>query len=420
MSPLQPRHLAVVSTPSREDLAVGNVDDGAGSSAWWWLHPVVADPTRPALLDSDGLQWSRQEVVDAVRTVAASLSARGVGRHDRLALVMPPGPELACALLGAMSTAVVAPLAPSSPVGNLADSFQRLHITGVLVDGDPPQAVAEAAARTGVAVIPLNPLRLSAADAPDPVRPEPDDLALLLQTSGTTARPKVVPLTHANLQASTRWAAESMELGTDDRGLLAMPLHHISGIVTSLLAPLMAGGSVICCRSSGPDVLRNVLGGLHPTWFSAVPTLLQALLTQAERSVGSESHSLRFIRAAGSPLAPRLFDRLEAHLQVPVIEGYGMTEAYWICSNRLPGSGYSRKPGSVGPPAGPEVAVLGPHGSPQPRGLRGEVVIRGANVTAGYESAGQTGWIFDGRGERWFSTGDEGYLDPDGYLVARA
>lgn len=197
-----------------------------------------------------------------------------------------------------------------------------------------------------------------------------------------------------------------------------MPLFHIHGIVASLLAPLLAGGSVICTRSSDPAQMLAVIHHLQPTWLSAVPTLLQALLNASQQQHDPlPSHRLRFLRSSSSALPPALERRLKEHFGVPVLEAYGMTEAsHQICSNRLPGDGPPPIPGSVGAAAGPEVVVLDADMLPLHPGASGEVAIRGASVTAGYEAADQNGWITASNGEPWFLTGDEGYLDENGRL----
>jgi acyl-CoA synthetase (AMP-forming)/AMP-acid ligase II len=302
---------------------------------------------------------------------------------------------MATSLLGAMAAAAVAPLLPSSPVGVLVDDLQRLRITQVLVDAKPATPILEAAAQLKLPVLSFDPFGLpDPGGSPGPL-PQPSDLALLLQTSGTTSRPKVVPLSHANLLASARHIASTLALTPADRSLVAMPLFHIHGIIASLLAPLLAGGSVICCENNQPDRLVAWIGGLQPTWISAVPTLLQALLSASERqSMGGSSHRLRFLRSSSAPLPPVLQQRLEEHFGVPVLEAYGMTEAAH----------------------GPEVVVLGPEHRPLPTGESGEVAIRGPNVTAGYEAADLSGWVTATNGESWFLTGDEGYLDQEGRL----
>jgi acyl-CoA synthetase (AMP-forming)/AMP-acid ligase II/acyl carrier protein len=180
---------------------------------------------------------------------------------------------------------------------------------------------------------------------------------------------------------------------------------------------LLSGGSVICCRERAVQELVPHLANLRPTWFSASPTLLMALLEEVERAGGTPSHHLRFLRSVTMPLASTARQRLESVFQVPVVEVYGMTEASsQVCSSRLPGPGVVNRPGTVGLPAGPEVTVLGADGEHCPPGVTGQIAIRGPNVTAGYEAADHSGWITAANGELWFLTGDEGYLDQEGRL----
>ena len=393
--------------------------DQFSSKICWWLQPPASPRQAPALLAADGTLITRQHLAQAVAASQAFLQRHGIGHQHRLALVMAPGTTMAASLLGAMASAAVAPLVPTSPVGVLVDDLQRLRITHVLVDAEPPAAILEAAAQLKLPVLPFDPLGLPEPGAPPGPLPQPSDLALLLQTSGTTSRPKVVPLTHANLLASAQAVADVLGLGPEDRSLAAMPLFHIHGIVASLLAPLLAGGNVICCRSNAPPTLLHLLESLQPTWLSAVPTLLQGLLAEIDRRGAMlPAHRLRLLRSSSSPVPPAVLARLEAVFQVPVLEAYGMTEAaHQICSNRLPSSSHGPLPGSVGAAAGPEVAVLGCNHLPLPAGEAGEVAIRGPGVTAGYEAADQSGWVEAASGGRWFLTGDEGLLDAQGRLT---
>jgi len=387
-------------------------------TGWWWLEPDVREPERPALVAHDGALITRRSLAAAVGALADLLVREGVVRTDRLAVVMAPGVDLAICLLAGMGVAAVAPLVPSSPLGIVLDDLRRLRATHVLVDGDPPVAVLKAAQELGLPLLHLNPLASAAEPAARLAAPAATDLALLLQTSGTTSRPKVVPLSHANLLASACSVAEVLELGPGDRILAAMPMFHIHGIVATLLAPLVTGGSVICCRSNAPHTLLAAMESLKPTWFSAGPTLHQGLLAELDRThQPAPAHQLRFLRSSSSPLPPPVLERLEAVFGVPVIEAYGMTEAYQICSNRLPSSGSVRRPGSVGAAAGPEVVVLGADRRLLPAGESGEVAIRGVNVAADYEASDQSGWVMAATRELWFLTGDEGWLDGQGSLT---
>jgi len=392
---------------------------GSSFHSWLWANGIEAADHAPSLLDSGGRITTRAQLHSQIHALANALSALGVQRGDRLALVMAPGTAMATALLAAMAVAAVAPLVPSSPLTIVLDDLRRLGATHVLVDDHPPAPVLEASGQLGLPVLTLSSLAGAGDISPILAEPQPGDLALLLQTSGTTSRPKVVPLSHANLLASARSVAEVLALGPGDRSLAAMPLFHIHGIVASLLAPLVAGGSVICCRSNAPHALLAAMESLKPSWLSAVPTLLQGILAELDRTQQPPpAHQLRFFRSSSSPLPPAVLERIEAVFGVPVIEAYGMTEAaHQICSNRLPNTGPGRQPGSVGAAAGPEVVVLGADRRPLPAGESGEVAIRGVNVTAGYEAADQSGWVIAATGESWFLTGDEGWLDGQGRLT---
>jgi len=374
----------------------------------------------PVVLEPAGVSCDRTGLVSAVHAVCGELEGDSIGREDRVALAFAPGPLAAVALLGTMTQAVAAPLNPQAPESAHRDDLQRLGASLVLTDSNPPLPLLAAAASLGLRVRRLPPLASECVAAPTSqvclAPPRPADLALLLQTSGTTSRPKLVPLSHGNLLASARHVAEVLELKPADRSLAVMPLFHIHGIVASLLAPLLSGGSVICSEPlPGPELLELIRSS-QATWLSAVPTILQGLMKACGPEGNAEpGHTLRLIRSSSAPLAPALAQRLEAAFGVPVIEAYGMTEAaHQICSNHLPPG--RRLPGSVGFAAGPEVAVVDADHQPLPAGEVGEVAIRGANVTVGYLEVAGGGWVASPDGSRWFLTGDEGSLDREGGL----
>ena len=242
----------------------------------------------------------------------------------------------------------------------------------------------------------------------------PEDTALILHTSGTTSRPKMVPLTHTNISATARHIVQTLSLSPADRCLNVMPLFHIHGLMAVVLSSLMAGASVVCTPGFNPDQFYGWVRDFHPTWYSAVPTMHQAVLAAVEsnRSV-IQSNPLRLIRSSSASLPPKVMADLEEAFNAPVIEAYGMTEAaHQMASNPLPP--LKRKPGSVGLAAGPQVAIYGETDGLLPAGKTGEIVIRGPNVMKGYANNPEANHIafIDG----WFRTGDEGYLDPEGYL----
>jgi acyl-CoA synthetase (AMP-forming)/AMP-acid ligase II/thioesterase domain-containing protein len=366
--------------------------------------PAVASIGRPPL-GYGGLR-------EVVARTAAGLRARGIGRHDRVALVLPNGPQAAIAFLGVASAAACAPLNPAYTESELDFYLGDLQARAVVADPEDGAFVTAVARERGIAVLALQELlEGDPAGASEEGLARPEDVALVLHTSGTTSRPKLVPLTHANLCASARNVATALDLSERDRCLNVMPLFHVHGLVAAVLGSLEAGASVVCTPGFHAPSFAAWLEELAPTWYTAVPTIHQAVL--ARRTGGNSRHGLRFVRSSSAPLSTRLAGELEAALGVPVIEAYGMTEAaHQISSNALAPA--ERRLGSVGRAAGPEIAILDDEGLERPPGAIGEVAIRGPNVFAGYERNPQANALAFWSG--WFRTGDEGYLDEDGYL----
>jgi acyl-CoA synthetase (AMP-forming)/AMP-acid ligase II len=236
----------------------------------------------------------------------------------------------------------------------------------------------------------------------------------MLHTSGTTSRPKLVPLSQINLTTSARNIAASLDLTAADRCLNVMPLFHIHGLIAAVLSSLGAGGAVVCTPGFDAFKFFDWLRDSKPSWYTAVPTMHQLILQRARgRGDVIESNRLRFLRSSSAALPPSLMEQLEQAFDAPLVEAYGMTEAsHQMACNPLPPG--ERKPGSVGRGTGVELAVMDERGALLPGGDSGEVVIRGASVTRGYESnpEANAGAFADG----WFRTGDQGYLDSDGYL----
>lgn len=355
--------------------------------------------------------------------LADTLDTLGVGPHNRVALQLPEGPELGVAVLAVAAGATCAPLNPALRAAECEAVVADLDATAVVVLAGSESPVRPVARARGIRVIELTPsaeaaglFTLSGDGRTVSARgraAQPDDVALLLPTSGTTARPKLVPLTHANLLASAQNIRMALALGKDDRGLNVMPFFHIHGLMM-FLTSLAAGGSVLC--PPGFDVTRFFAWwhDWRPTWYSAVPTMHQAILQEAARHAEIIARSpLRFVRSSSAPLPPAVAAELEQVFGVPAIEAYGMTEAaHQIATNPLPSG--RRKPGSVGRPAGTEVAILDPAGNHLPADATGEIAIRGPNVTQGH--ANQPAANAAAFTEAWLRTGDEGFLDGEGYL----
>ena len=357
-----------------------------------------------------------------VRATVAALNALGLGRGDRVGIVLPNGPEMATAFLGVAAGAVAAPLNPAYRADEFDFYLRDLGAKAVIVEAGASGPVADVARKLGVAVLELSPSQdfagafsLSGTGG-GPAQAgfaEPTDIALILHTSGTTSRPKIVPLSHANVCVSAANIAATLELSSSDRALNVMPLFHIHGLIAGLLAPLWRGGTVVC--TPGFDALRFFaqMREARPSWVTAVPTMHQAILARAVRNKETiAAHPLRFLRSSSASMPPQVIGELEAAFGAPLIEAYGMTEAaHQMASNPLRGV---RKPGAVGVAAGPEIAVMGEDGGLLKAGEIGEIVIRGPNVTAGYENNEKANAEAFRHG--WFRTGDQGVLDEDGYL----
>jgi acyl-CoA synthetase (AMP-forming)/AMP-acid ligase II/acetyltransferase-like isoleucine patch superfamily enzyme/acyl carrier protein len=358
-------------------------------------------------------------------TTVKALREFGVNRNDRVALVLPNGPELAASFVSVACGATCAPLNPSFKAQEFDFYLADLEARALIIGSGMDSPVREIARKRDIAIIELTPTVEAEAGvfslAANPQGPadaerfaQPGDMALVLHTSGTTSRPKLVPLTHANICSSGRNIARTLALTENDRCLNVMPLFHIHGLIAAVVASLTAGGSVICTPGFDPDNFFSWLESSQPTWYTAVPTIHQSVLSRvpANREIIAR-RPLRFIRSSSAALPTPVLQELESSFQTQVIEAYGMTEAsHQMASNPLAPS--IRKPGSVGIAAGPEVAIMDETGRLLPVGEIGEVVIRGANVTSGYEnnpSANQSAFT-----NGWFRTGDQGRLDEDGYL----
>ncbi len=361
-----------------------------------------------------------------IDTTVAQLNAHGIGRNDRVAIVLPNGPEMAAAFVAVAAGATTAPLNPAYRADEFRFYLEDLNAKALIVQqGDDSPAIA-VARELGVAILELKPDTSApagtfaldgprAGDLGDGGAAQADDVALVLHTSGTTSRPKIVPLSHTNIAASARNIGATLRLAPEDRCLNVMPLFHIHGLLAAVSASLAAGASVHC--TPGFNALRIFawFDEVKPSWYTAVPTMHQAILARAARNTEIVGRmELRFIRSSSSSLPPPVMHALEDLFKAPVIESYGMTEAaHQMASNQLPPG--TRKAGSVGVAAGPEVAIMDPKGAILPQGATGEVVIRGDNVTNGYENNPQANESAFTNG--WFRTGDQGVLDADGFLT---
>ncbi len=384
--------------------------------------PALGAPERPWLTYA-GLRGQ----AEAAR---AALHAAGVGRGDRAAIVLPNGPEMASAFVCIAQAAVTAPLNPAYRRDEFDFYLTDLGAKAIVLPEGYEGPALDAARAHGLTVLRLSfdpaapagtftlAAESTAAGRPDTGLPQPDDIALILHTSGTTSRPKIVPLLQSNIAASAQNIGASLTLTPADRCLNVMPLFHIHGLVAAVTSSLAAGGSVWCAPGFDAIKFFGWMEAARPTWYTAVPTMHQAILTRAGRNAETIARvPLRFLRSSSASLPPQVMIELSQVFNAPVIEGYGMTEAaHQMCSNPLPPR--AQKPGSVGVEAGPLVRIAHEVENRLVTGI-GEVVISGPNVTPGYEGNPEANAknFFEAEGRRWFRTGDQGSFDDEGYLT---
>ncbi|KUI70611.1 Putative peroxisomal-coenzyme A synthetase [Cytospora mali] len=407
---------------------------------------VVSPALGNVTLSRTELKRVSLEAADAIQALR-NRDALGIEGQHVVAMALPNGLPFVLAFLGVTARGVIA--APLNPAYTVPEYEFYLSDTkaGVLVVDGPnakesfPGIVA--ARKLGIPVCSLDVqinkeeeavsvspivkpvLRAdegaangtnTADDASIPA-PTPDTLCLILHTSGTTGTPKAVPLSHANLSCSARNVAASYDLGADDRGYLIQVLFHIHGIVASLLAPLVSGGSVVVPNKFDAAVTWIEFAALKCSWLSGTPSALQILLHAPKAGSGL---GIKFLRSCSSPLLPSTFKALQEVFQCPVLEAYAMTENAHQMTTNVPSDA---QPGSVGKAAGTvRMAIYGDDEtavSPLPANSEGEVCITGPSVTKGYlenPSANEKAFFRDAEGVRWFRTGDIGVLDNEGHL----
>ncbi len=384
-------------------------------------------PDSIALLAPDRSPLTYRGLSGHVFNTAQFMNRIGLNRGDRVAVVLPNGAEMASAYLAVSSVCSCAPLNPAYSLQEFKFYLTDLAVKALVLPAGSDSSARAAAVETGIPLVELQPddqaaglfkLRSDLEPGVPKSQPEfnrPDDEALVLHTSGTTSRPKIVPITSANLSHSAANTILTYALQPKDRALNMMPLFHIHGLVGILTSSMYAGASVVCTPGFDYRSFLDWMIEFSPTWFSAVPTIHQAVVELARSQPEKTGQViLRFVRSGSSALPITVAEQLEALLQVPVLEAYGMTEAtHQIASNPLPPR--PRKAGSVGLPTGTsQVAILDDHGNILPPNVTGEIAIRGGNVTAGYANnpqANATAFV-DG----WLRTGDMGSVDDDGYI----
>ncbi len=374
-----------------------------------------------ALTSEISTKLSYKDLKLFIDKISKQLAGNGLSNKDRAAIVLPNGPYMASSFLAISSYMSAAPLNPSYKSEEYEFYLKDLNPKIVLVEKNSENPVVDVAKKLKIELCEINPEK----DGPSGIfniykkeceysLPDENDEALVLHTSGTTSRPKIVPLTNKNIFSSAENISKSLNLSENDHCLNIMPLFHIHGLIAILASSMKAGASV--CASNGFNAIKflDIAKSEKITWYSGVPTMHQAILLRARRNLEiAKVLKLRLIRSSSASLPPAVFKDLNDVFSCPVIEAYGMTEAtHQMTSNPLPPK--QQKAGFVGLPAGPEVCIMNENGEVLKQGDEGEVCIKGENVTLGYdnnEEANKTSFT-----NGWFRTGDQGYFDNEGYL----
>eukprot|EP01105_Mastigella_eilhardi_P006555 TRINITY_DN18090_c0_g1_i1.p1 TRINITY_DN18090_c0_g1~~TRINITY_DN18090_c0_g1_i1.p1 ORF type:complete len:519 (+),score=170.96 TRINITY_DN18090_c0_g1_i1:63-1619(+) len=381
----------------------------------------------------NGPRFTHQELHKAADRIADQLVGLGIKPADAVAIVIPNTIEFIATYIGTTwARAVACPLNSGYKLEEFKFYLEDAGVKLVIVPTCKGNEAAEEAAAT--LRIPVYTAVYEAAShavvlhaktgaAPGaPVarsEPLPEDFAMFLHTSGTTSKPKCVQLTHRNLVTTLRNIKRTYMLTEEDRTLVVMPLFHVHGLMSATLTTLYAGGAAILPaegRFSATTFWHSMME-FQCSWYTAVPTIHQILLLRSTTDFPGRAalSKLRFVRSCSSSLAPSVMAKLEALYGAPVLEAYAMTEAaHQMCSNPLPEDG-ARKPGTVGKPTGIQLTILDDKCQEVPRGTAGEVCIKGANVTPGYRNRPEANTEAFAGG--WFHTGDQGFLDAEGYLT---
>ncbi|MEH2013301.1 acyl--CoA ligase [Nostoc sp.] len=386
---------------------------------------LAGEDNHSALVTPGGRSLTYKQLRENVVGLVSQLNSFGLQRGDRIAIAMTNGSPMAITFLAAALCGTAAPLNPKYKQEEFAFYYEDTQAKALITLSEGPEAA--------IAGVTLDMILINAkvntdstlsfelvktgsepAESSNPIAPNADDLAMILHTSGTTSRPKRVPIRHRNLIASAGNIIGAYSLTAADTTLCLMPLFHIHGLVGCLLATLASGGTLICPNGFNALEFWKLVDTYKPSWYSAAPTMHQTILVRASRNIEIvKANRFRFIRSSSASLPPIIIEQLEATLNAPVVESYSMTEAsHLMTTNPLPPK--VRKPGTVGYGFGVEVGIMDSEGNLLSQGSLGEVVVKAPNVIDGYENnpeANATAFV-----NGWFRTGDQGTLDADGYL----
>ena len=369
---------------------------------------------------------SFSQMYGIVDHIATELRRHVEVARPRIAFATPRGAAGLFGFLASIELGTCCPIDAKLKEAELVDALVALAPDAVLLTGTEP-AVLAAANQADIPAISfkLDPLMRECrvghlepstargrAQRPTLLLSGEEAPAILMRTSGTTASPKLVGLSHANVTAATEAMKNVFELTPHDICLTPMPLYHVHGLIAGALSALSAGSSIHCNETFSPQLFDQALRDFSPTWLTAAPALHLAMCdfySSGDCTPGISS--LRRFRSSSAPLPPSSIALLEQLYNAPLLETYGLTEtASTICSNLMPPR--RRKPGSVGVPINTEMLILDEADRPAAAGIEGEILLRGVGVIQEYLGSPQPEAFWNG----WLRTGDLGRVDEDGYL----
>jgi len=368
---------------------------------------------------------SYSQMNENATVISQALKSASGASSPRVCFPMPRGSSALYGFLGAIECGTCCPLDGKLRQNEFDEAYSVL-LPDVVLSSEPQSIGVKVAAAAGIAIViyevssdhgncriidvkPAKNVRradrlmtLTSGEAP----------AVLMRTSGTTAQPKLVGLTHANVLAATDTMRVAFELTESDVCITPMPLHHVHGLIAAALSALSAGSSIHCCETFSPRSFDQALRDYAPTWLTAAPALHIAMNDYyAGQNSTPSIRTLRCFRSSSAPLPPASIARLEGLYAAPLLETYGLTEtASTLCSNRLPPG--KRKPGSVGQAISADLKIVDPEGRELPAGQDGEVILKGPGVISEYVGTQPADAFIDG----YLRTGDIGRVDGDGYL----
>jgi acyl-CoA synthetase (AMP-forming)/AMP-acid ligase II len=381
---------------------------------------ITREDAHTALFEpQSGQRLSYAELHEAIADCAGRLAFVGVTEGDRVALSFPNSIAFLIAFFAIIELgAAAAPLNGALGEREVTEELTDLRVTRLLHAAENTVAAAAAAALqvpTNLVTASGKGVEVEHASGIDTFGPSnADSIALLLHTSGTTSRPKTVPIRQRNLSASTSNVVATYDLNGDDITYCVMPLFHVHGLVAATLGTLASGGTIAIPPRFSASGFWDEIQQTGATWYTAVPTIHSLVLNKAAEATATPPHGLRFVRSCSAPLPAPEWRRYEDRIGVPLVEAYGMTEAsHQMSSNPLPP--HDRRPSSVGVATGIEIALLDDDWVEVPAGERGEVSVRGRSVVDGYLNNPEANEANFKDG--WFRTGDVGTKTEDGYLT---